>query len=48
MKRTPIKLTVRRETIRRLAKHELPDAVDAVHTTCTGETMQASGCPALP
>lgn len=47
MKKMKIKLTVRRETIRRLAKHELPDVVGGAITTCTGDTKRESGCTAL-
>jgi len=45
MKKIPIKLTVRRETLRRLAKHALPDAAGGRVTTCTSETRFVSGCP---
>ena len=44
MKKMTIKLTVRRETIRRLAKH---DAVGDAITTCTGDTKHESGCTGL-
>lgn len=47
MNKTPIKLTLRRETIRRLARRELPDAVGGAHTTCTSDTRVVSGCGAL-